>query len=170
MQDCENVNKDFIFFEYKCCSFIKINSIIYSEKVLNSLDQWVLIVRDNQQNTNIKHLSSQLSWMILNREFWSDRHVEMLQISLNFIHLCKTASDSTDDLRWFKTLLQQLSYTIIFEFIKFLQHIDKNKMNFGTFWRNEKFYDFLLIFHYVTVAAHAVALILAFFADFWQAQ
>jgi len=35
---------------------------------------------------------------------------------------------------------------------------------------NEKFYDFLLIFCYMAVATHAVALILAFFADFWQAQ
>jgi len=43
-------------------------------------------------------------------------------------------------------------------------------MNFDMFWRNEKFYDFLLIFHTVTVATYAVVLILAFFADFWQAQ
>ena len=103
--DCENINRDFIFFEYKCCSFIKIDSIIDSKEVLNSLNQWVLIVRNNQQNINIKHLSNQLFWMILNRELWSDRHVEMLQILSNFIHLCKTTSDNTGNLRWFKTLL-----------------------------------------------------------------
>ena len=63
-----------------------------------------------------------------------------------------------------------ISSEIYTNWIQIGYKLDKNKMNLGTFCENEKFYDFSLIFRYVAVAAHAVALILAFFADFWQAQ
>ena len=54
--------------------------------------------------------------------------------------------------------------------LNFHDILNKNKMNLDMFCGNEKFYNFSLIFCYVAVAAHAVVLILAFFADFWQAQ
>ena len=100
----ENVNKDFIFFKYKCYNFIKINSLIFDEEILKFLNQWISIIRNNQQNINIKHIFNQFFWMILNKELWNDKYIEMLQILSNFIHLCKITSDNTDDLKWFKIL------------------------------------------------------------------
>ena len=62
-------------------------------------------LKNYQQNTYIKHFSSQFSWMILGRELQTDGSVEMLQISSHFIYLSKRASFGAGNLRRLKPLL-----------------------------------------------------------------